>query len=95
MKLSMILSQLSSGMAGTIWIFVLTLVFSLPLGLLIALGRMSKNRIVSGVFRLLYFPDARHAADAAAHGGLLRTVLSVRHEHRKMAHSRQLLPVSP
>ena len=51
MKLSMILSQLSSGMAGTIWIFVLTLVFSLPLGLLIALGRMSKNRIVSGVFR--------------------------------------------
>ena len=36
MKLSMILSQLSTGMAGTISIFVLTLVFSLPLGLLIA-----------------------------------------------------------
>lgn len=34
MKLSMILSQLSTGMAGTISIFVLTLVFSLPLGLL-------------------------------------------------------------
>ena len=48
MKLSMILSQLSTGMAGTISIFVLTLVFSLPLGLLIAFGRMSKNRIVSG-----------------------------------------------
>ena len=46
MKLSMILSQLSTGMAGTISIFVLTLVFSLPLGLLIAFGRMSKNRIV-------------------------------------------------
>lgn len=52
MKLSMILSQLSTGMAGTISIFVLTLVFSLPLGLLIAFGRMSKNRIVSGIFRL-------------------------------------------
>lgn len=39
-------------MAGTISIFVLTLVFSLPLGLLIAFGRMSKNRIVSGIFRL-------------------------------------------
>ena len=51
MKLSMILSQLSTGMAGTISIFVLTLVFSLPLGL-IAFGRMSKNRIVSGIFRL-------------------------------------------
>lgn len=52
MKLSMILSQLSTGMAGTISIFVLTLVFSLPLGLLIAFGRMSKNRIMSGIFRL-------------------------------------------
>ena len=52
MKVSIILSQLSTGMAGTISIFVLTLVFSLPLGLLIAFGRMSKNRIVSGIFRL-------------------------------------------
>ena len=52
MKLSIILTQLSTGMAGTISIFVLTLVFSLPLGLLIAFGRMSKNRIVSGIFRL-------------------------------------------
>ena len=52
MKLSMILSQLSTGMAGTISIFVLTLVFSLPLGLLIVFWRMSKNRIVSGIFRL-------------------------------------------
>ena len=45
----MILSQLSTGMAGTISIFVLTLVFSLPLGLLIAFGRMSKNGVVSGL----------------------------------------------
>ena len=36
-------------------------------------------------FPALYLPDARHASDAAAHGGLLRTVLSVRYEHRKMA----------
>ena len=49
MKLSIILSQLSTGMAGTISIFVLTLVFSLPLGLLIAFGRMSKNGVVSGL----------------------------------------------
>lgn len=72
MKLSMILSQLSTGMAGTISIFVLTLVFSLPLGLLIAFGRMSKNRIVSGIFRLYISLMQRHASDAAAHGGLLR-----------------------
>ena len=47
MKLSMILSQLSTGMAGTISIFVLTLVFSLPLGLAVALLRMSRRKIVS------------------------------------------------
>ena len=34
-------SQLMSGMGTTIQIFVLTLLFSLPLGLLIAFGRMS------------------------------------------------------
>ena len=47
MKLSMILSQLSTGMAGTISIFVLTLVFSLPLGLAVALLRMSRRKICS------------------------------------------------
>lgn len=61
MKLSMILSQLSTGMAGTISIFVLTLVFSLPLGLLIAFGRMSEKPDCERNFPALYLPDARHA----------------------------------
>lgn len=42
MELSVMLKQLISGMATSTEIFVLTLVFSLPLGLVICFGRMSK-----------------------------------------------------
>ncbi len=44
--------QLLTGMKFTILIFCLTLLFSLPLGLLVAKGRMSGNRIVSGIIRV-------------------------------------------
>jgi His/Glu/Gln/Arg/opine family amino acid ABC transporter permease subunit len=47
MRLSVILLQLANGMLTSVWIFILTLLFSLPLGLLVSLGRMSKNRIIS------------------------------------------------
>ena len=42
MDLGAMISQLSVGMITSIEIFVLTLLFSLPLGLLVAFGRMSK-----------------------------------------------------
>lgn len=42
-QMTAIYSQLLTGLLTTIEIFVLTLVFSLPLGLVIAFGRMSKN----------------------------------------------------
>ena len=42
MELGTMISQLGIGMITSIEIFVLTLVFSLPLGLLISFGRMSK-----------------------------------------------------
>lgn len=42
MELGTMISQLGVGMITSIEIFVLTLVFSLPLGLLVAFGRMSK-----------------------------------------------------
>lgn len=48
MTFSTMLEQLSSGMVNTVGIFFLTLIFSLPLGLIIAFGRMSKNKIISG-----------------------------------------------
>jgi len=40
------------GLGMSFLIFVLTLVFSLPLGLLIAFGRMAKNKLLSGIVRV-------------------------------------------
>ena len=39
-------------MVTSLWIFAVTLIFSLPLGLLISFGRMSKNKIISTIFKL-------------------------------------------
>ena len=49
MKFSVMLEQLSSGMLKSMGIFFLTLLFSLPLGLLISFGRMSKNPVLRTV----------------------------------------------
>lgn len=53
MDFSTMLEQLSEGMIRTVGIFFLTLIFSLPLGLIIAFGRMAKNKIVSGLIGIL------------------------------------------
>ena len=47
-----ILGQLVGGMGVSIEIFLVTLVFSLPLGLVIYFGRNAKNIIVSGIFKI-------------------------------------------
>ncbi|MCR4589901.1 MAG: amino acid ABC transporter permease [Lachnospiraceae bacterium] len=47
-----IVQLLSGGMAVSIYIFVLTLLLSIPLGLLVSLGRMSKNPVLSGVIKI-------------------------------------------
>ncbi len=44
--------QLIPGMLITLEIFIITLIFSTPLGLLVAIGRMSKYKIMSGIFRV-------------------------------------------
>lgn len=46
MSLQVMVQQLAAGMVTTVMIFVLTLLFSLPLGLIVAFGRMSKNVII-------------------------------------------------
>ena len=43
--------QLFAGMKFTLLIFFLTLLISVPLGLLVAKGRMSRNPLVSGIVR--------------------------------------------
>ena len=52
MDIGAILIQLLEGVVVTLEIFGFTLRFSIPLGLLVAKGRMSKNIIVSSIFRL-------------------------------------------
>ncbi len=45
--------KMSEGLGKTCAIFFLTLLFALPLGMLFAMLRMNKNRIVSGVMRFI------------------------------------------
>ena len=47
-----IVGRLIGGLGMSFLIFVLTLVFSLPLGLLIAFGRMAKTKLLSGIMRI-------------------------------------------
>ena len=49
MSFSVIISQLAQGMLTTVSIFSLTLIFSMPLGFLVAFGRMSKNRVIRSI----------------------------------------------
>ena len=50
--LSQVISQLAGGMGTSIQIFAVTLIFSLPLGLLVAFGRMSKNGIIRNLVKV-------------------------------------------
>lgn len=52
MSTAMIFSQLAGGMVKSISIFCWTLLFSLPLGMVIAFGRMSEHKLF-GKFRLI------------------------------------------
>lgn len=52
MTVWMMMSKMSEGLGRTCAIFFLTLLFSLPLGMLVALLRMSKNRILSSIMKV-------------------------------------------
>ena len=53
MSLLTMILKMSEGLSRTCAIFFLTLIFSLPLGMIVALLRMSKNKIVSNVTRFI------------------------------------------
>lgn len=53
MSLMTMIMKMSEGLGRTCAIFFLTLIFSLPLGMIVALLRMSKNKIVSSVTRFI------------------------------------------
>lgn len=44
--------EIGKSLLVTIEIFALTLIFSLPLGMIVAFGRMSKNKIISTITRI-------------------------------------------
>lgn len=46
MSIGVMMRQLAGGMVVSVEIFMVTLIFSLPLGLLICFGRMSKNSVI-------------------------------------------------
>lgn len=52
MSIQMMLLQLGKGMIVSVEIFILTLLFSLPLGLVVAFGRMSKNFMVRTITKV-------------------------------------------
>lgn len=52
MSVSMMVSQLAGGMFVSVQIFVVTLVFSLPLGMIVAFGRMSGNPLLQGIVKV-------------------------------------------
>ena len=52
MTLSQMVAQLAGGMGTSIQIFVVTLVFSLPLGLIVAFGRMTKNGFLRNLVKV-------------------------------------------
>ena len=53
MSLMTMIVKMSEGLGKTCAIFFLTLLFSLPLGMIVALLRMSKSRIISSVTRFI------------------------------------------
>ena len=51
MTLLTMIVKMGEGLSKTCAIFFLTLLFSLPLGLVVAFGRMSKNRVISMIVK--------------------------------------------
>lgn len=51
-NLEMIIKDLMTGLGTTLSLFFLTLVLSLSLGLIVCLGRMSKNFVVRSIFKI-------------------------------------------
>ena len=52
MSVNMMVSQLAGGMFVSVQIFVVTLVFSLPFGMIVAFGRMSRNPLLQGIVKV-------------------------------------------
>ena len=52
MEFLTMIGQLATGLITTVAIFLLTLLFSQPLGMLVAFGRMSKHKVVNAIVKI-------------------------------------------
>jgi len=52
MEWTVVLWKLGEGLLVSLGIFAITLLFSLPLGLLVTFGRMHKNPLISGIIKI-------------------------------------------
>ena len=52
MSILTMITKMGEGLGRTCAIFFLTLLFSLPLGLVVALLRMSKNKVISAIMKV-------------------------------------------
>ena len=52
MSIQQMVMQLAGGMGISIQIFVVTLIVSLPLGLVVAFGRMSRNKVLQTIVKV-------------------------------------------
>lgn len=52
MSVNVMVLKLASGMLVSVQIFLMTLIFSLPFGLVVAFGRMSSNKLVRGIVKV-------------------------------------------
>ena len=52
MEWTVVVWKLGEGLLVSLGIFAITLLFSLPLGLLVAFGRMHKNPLISGIIKI-------------------------------------------
>ena len=52
MSIEMMLGMMAEGMVRSFWIFAFTLLLSLPLGIVVSFGRMSKNVVIRTIVKV-------------------------------------------
>ena len=76
MPMNMMLEKMSLGMIETVKIFVLTLLFSLPFGLVVAWGRMSRIKIVKWL--VIHINNERNTSYVTGYGNIFWTKLFIK-----------------
>lgn len=79
MSLLTMSAQLAEGFLITVEIFVLTLLFSLPLGLIVAFGRMSGCKVIRIISKIYIFHHERNPSDVTDYRGVFCPLLCIPH----------------